>query len=194
MFIDYITLMLFNLSAGLVLLAAYVYFGLEESNQRRWIPGFGVVGAIALVTGLHMVLTWPVTGSFNIAFGETTLLFGALFTGTSIALAMGWELWTLAIYGAFAGLAALLIGVRMINLGLTRSPLLAGVGFILAGLGGIFAAPTLYLHTNRGLRVAGAAILLVAALIFLIIGVRSYWGHLESFADWQPLPMRSPTP
>jgi putative membrane protein len=46
MFIDYLTLMLINLSAGLALLAAYVYFGLGTSNQKRWIPGFGVVGAI----------------------------------------------------------------------------------------------------------------------------------------------------
>jgi len=31
-----------------------------------------------------------------------------------------------------------------LNLGLTRQPLLSGIGFILTGLGGIFA-PTLYL-------------------------------------------------
>lgn len=92
MFIDYITLMLINLAAGLALLAAYVYFGLGSLNQNRWIPGFGVVGAIALVTGLHMTLTWPVVGSFNIAFGETTVLFGILFAGTSLALAMDWDL------------------------------------------------------------------------------------------------------
>ena len=49
MFIDYISLMLINLSAGLALLAGYVYFGISGSNQRRWIPGFGVVGAISWV-------------------------------------------------------------------------------------------------------------------------------------------------
>src|ERR687893_739907 len=103
MFIDYLTLMLLNLAAGLALLAAYVYFGLGSSNQTRWIPGFGVVGAIALVTGLHMTFTWPIIGSFNIAFGETTVLFGILFIGTSLTLAMGWELFTLGIYGFFAG-------------------------------------------------------------------------------------------
>ncbi|MEG3959539.1 DUF981 family protein [Microcoleus sp. herbarium2] len=48
MFIDYLTLMLINLAAGLALLAAYVYFGLGVSNQKRWISGFGVVAAIAL--------------------------------------------------------------------------------------------------------------------------------------------------
>ena len=145
MFIDYLTLMLINLSAGLALLAAYVYFGLGTSNQKRWIPGFGVVGAIALVTGLHMTFTWPIIGSFNVAFGETTVLFGILFLGTSLALAMGWELFTLGIYGFFAGLVSLLIGFRIINLGITQLPLLSGIGFILVGLGGIFSVPTLSL-------------------------------------------------
>ncbi len=73
MFIDYITLMLINLAAGLSLLSAYVYRGLDEPVQKRWVPGFGVVGAIALVTGLHMVFTWAVPGSYNIAFGETSV-------------------------------------------------------------------------------------------------------------------------
>jgi putative membrane protein len=145
MFIDYLTLMLINLAAGLAMLAAYVYLGLGGSNQRRWISGFGVVGAIALVTGLHMTFTWRIPVSFNIAFGETTALFGFLFVATSLTLAMGWELLTLGIYGFFAGLVPLVIGFRFINLGLTPIAVPAGIGFILVGLGVIFAAPTLYL-------------------------------------------------
>jgi putative membrane protein len=190
MFIDYITLMLINLAAGLTLLATYVYFGLDEPNQKRWIPGFGVAGAIALVTGLHMTLTWPVIGSFNIAFGETSVLFGILLIGTSVALAMGWELLTLSIYGFFTGLVSLLIGARIINLGLTLMPLRAGAAFLLVGLGGVFSAPTLYFKKNRLLRTIGAIVLIVAALIFLSIGLESYWSHLVNFSKWQPLPAR----
>ncbi|MBD1865437.1 MULTISPECIES: DUF981 family protein [Trichocoleus] len=188
MFIDYITLMLINLAAGLALLAAYVYFGLGESNQRRWIPGFGVVGAIALVTGLHMTLTWPVIGSFNIAFGETTVLFGILLVGTSLALAMGWDLLTLGAYGFFAGLVSLVIGFRIINLGAIPISLLAGLGFILVGLGGVFSAPTLYFKKNWFLRSIGAIVLITAALIFTFIGLSSYWAHLANFSTWQPMP------
>jgi putative membrane protein len=186
MFIDYITLMLMNLVAGLVLLATYVYFCLDESNQKRWVPGFGMVGAIALVTGLHMTFTWPVIGSFNIAYGETSVLFGILFIGTSLALAMSWDLLTLSIYGFFAGLVSLLIGVRFINLGLTPTPLRVGIAFILVGLGGVFSAPTLYFKKNRLLRTIGAIVLLVAALIFTHIGLDAYWAHLETFSTWQP--------
>ena len=95
MFIDYITLMLINMVAGLVLLADFVYRGLDGANLKRWIPGFGLVGAIALATGLHMMWTWPIPGSFNISFGETTVLFGGLYVATAMAIAQGWDLLTL---------------------------------------------------------------------------------------------------
>ncbi|WP_199322234.1 DUF981 family protein [Leptolyngbya sp. FACHB-321] len=138
MFINYISLVLANLASGITLLAGYLYFSLGTSNQKRWIPGFGVVSAVAIATGLHMTLTWSIVGSFDIAFGEITVLFGILFVGTSLTLTVGWELFSLGIYGIFAGLVLLLIGFRIIDLGLTQLPLLSGIGFILVGLGGIF--------------------------------------------------------
>jgi putative membrane protein len=190
MFIDYVALMLINLAAGLTLLAAYLYFGLGSSNQTRWIPSFGVVGTIALITGLHMTLTWPIPGSFNIAFGETTTLFGILLVGTSLTLTMGWELLALGIYGFFAGLVSLLIGFRFISLGLTPVAVPAGIGFILVGLGGVCAAPTLFLKENRFLQTIGAIVLIVAALIFTFIGLSTYWVHIADFATWQPLTMK----
>ncbi|KAB8320925.1 DUF981 domain-containing protein [Tolypothrix campylonemoides VB511288] len=191
MFINYITLMLINLVAGLFLLAGYLYFGLNHTNQKRWVPGFGMTGAIALVLGLHMIFTWPVIGSYNIAYGETTVLFGILFIGTAIALAQGWDLLTVAIYGFFAGLTAIVIGVRIINLGLTRNPLLSGIGFILAGLGGVFAAPTLYFQSIRTLQIIGTIVLVAAALIFAFTGYLAYWGHLTDYSNWKPLPMQT---
>jgi putative membrane protein len=190
MFINYITLMLINLVAGLFILAAYVYSGLSAPHQKRWIPGFGMTGAIALTTGLHMIFTWPVPGSFNIAYGEMSVLFGILFLATCLAIAFSWDLMSVAIYGFFAGIAAVLVGLRIINLGLTRQPLLSGIGFILAGLSGICAAPTLYFKTNRTWRVVGAIVLVAAGLIFALIGYMAYWGHLADYSNWKPLPIR----
>jgi putative membrane protein len=187
MFINYITLMLINMVAGLVLLATFVYQGLDHTSPKQWIPGFGMTGAVALATGLHMIWTWPVRGSFNIAYGETTVLFGILFIATSLALAFGWDLLTVTIYAFFAGLTSILIGVRIINLDLTQRPLLSGVGFILTGLGGVLAAPTLlYLKTSRGWRLLGAVVLIAAALIWAITGYLAYWGHMAGYSDWQP--------
>lgn len=187
MFIDYITLMLINMVAGLFLLAYYVYQA-PGTDQKRWIPGFGMTGGIALATGLHMIWTWPVIGSFNIAFGETTVLFGILFIGAALALAQGWELITVAIYAFFAGIVAIVVGLRTINLSLTQQPLLSGIGFILTGLGGVFAAPTLYLKTNRTWRLIGAIILIAAALIWAFTGYLAYWVHLDTFQKWVPIP------
>jgi len=182
--------MLINMVAGLFILADYVYRGLDSSHQKQWIPGFGIVGAIALTTGLHMNFTWPVPGSFNIAFGETSVLFGILFVAAAIALSVGWDLFTIAVYGFFAGLVAIVIGIRIINLNMTKQPLLSGIGFILTGLGGIFAAPTLYWKSNRTWRLIGVAVLIVAALIWALTGYLAYWSHLESFQKWVPIPMR----
>ena len=184
--INYITLMLVNMVAGLFLLATFVYQGLDSKSQKRWIPGFGITGALALTTGLHMVWNWPIRGSYNIAFGEMSVLFGVLFIATSVALAQGWELLTVAIYAFFAGAAAIVVGWRIINLGMTKHPLLSGIGFILTGLGGICAAPTLYWHDNRALRMVGAAVLIVAALIWAFTGYLAYWGHLADYSNWTP--------
>lgn len=189
--INYLTLMLINMVAGLVLLATFVYQGLDSNHTRRWVPGFGMTGAIALATGLHMIWNWPLRGSFNIAYGETSVLFGVLFVTTSLALALGWELFTITVYAFFAGAVAILTGIRVINLDITQRPLLVGLGFILTGLGGVLAAPTLlYLKTNRTWRLLGTAVLLAAALIWAFIGYYTYWGHLESYTDWQPPTMQ----
>jgi putative membrane protein len=187
MFVNYITLMLINMVAGLFLLATFVYQGLDSTNPKQWIPGFGMTGAIALVTGLHMIFNWPVPGSFNIAYGEMTVLFGILFIAASVALAMGWELLTIAIYAFFAGLAAIVIGIRVLNLNLTQRPLLSGIGFILTGLGGVLASPTLlYLRTNKTWRLIGAVVLILAALIWALTGYLAYWGHLAQYSNWKP--------
>ncbi|GBE92674.1 hypothetical protein NCWK1_2432 [Nostoc cycadae WK-1] len=125
-----------------------------------------------------------------IAFGETTVLFGTLFIAAAIALALNWDLWTVAIYAFFAGLVAVVVGIRIINLNITKTPVLTGIGFLLTGLGGIFAAPALYWKTNRTLRLTGTVVLIVAALIWAFIGYLAYWSHFESFQQWIPAPMR----
>lgn len=196
MLIDYLTLMLISMTAGFVVLAYYVYQGLDDENPQKWVPGFAMTGFIAVAAGLHMCFTWPLPGSFNIAFGEMSVLFGILFLGAALALSKGWEMPTVAIYAFFAGLAAIIVGARVINLGMTKRPLVSGLGFILSGLGGVFAwlcclaKPIVSLETNRWLRVVGAIVLIGAAVIWALTGYMAYWDHLESFSQWVPATMR----
>lgn len=196
MLIDYLTLMLVSMTAGLLVLAYYVYRGIDHEHPQRWVPGFAMAGFIALVTGLHMIFNWPLPGSYNIAYGEMSVLFGTLFLGAALALGKGWEMPTVAIYAFFAGLAAVVVGARVINLGLTKSPLVSGIGFILTGLGGVFAwlcclaKPFLSLESHRLLRMIGALVLIGAALIWALTGYMAYWDHLASFSQWVPATMR----
>ncbi|WP_322746065.1 DUF981 family protein [Nostoc sp. LEGE 06077] len=67
----------------------------------------------------------------------------ACLLAAAIALALDWQLWTITIYAFFAGLVAVVVGIRIINLNINRTSVLSSIGFILTGLGGICAAPAL---------------------------------------------------
>lgn len=190
MFIDFLTLMMINLVAGTALLAHFIWKGLGQEDQRAYAVGFGMVGLIALFTGFRMAFTWPLPGSYNIAFGESTVLFGIVFLGAAISLALDWDLMPVAIYAFFAGLEALLVGVRIISLSLTKEPLASGLGFIIAGVGGLAAAPLLrFLKDNKLIRFLAIAGLLLGTAFWAFTFYNSLWGHLESFSSWVPATM-----
>jgi putative membrane protein len=187
MFIDYLTLIMINLVAGTALLAYYIYFGIDAKDQRPYAAGFGIVGLVGLILGLALTFTWPLPGSYNIGYGEATTLFGAVFLGTGIALSQGWDLLPVAIYAFFAGIDAIVVGVRIISLGLTKEPLISGVGFIVAGLGGLMSAPGLKrIRQNKVIRLIGALVVLASAVIWAITFYSSLWAHMSSFSAWVP--------
>ena len=185
MFIDYLTVMLINMAAGLAILAFFVlkYF---DTERRRLAPGLLLSGFIALVTGLHEIFTWPIPGSYNIPFGEMSVLFGALLFVGAIALFRDWELLSLGIYATFAGAACILLGVRIFNLGMTTEPLVASGGFVLTGLLGFLALPIYYLRKQPWVRILATIALAGAAAIWTIFAALGYWGHLANFAKWLP--------
>jgi putative membrane protein len=192
MFIDYLTLAMINLVAGTFVLSYYLWKGMDDQDQRPYAAVFGVTGLLALALGLHMTFTWPLPGSYNIAFGETTALFGMVFLGTALALSKGWSLLPVSLYSFFAGVYAILVGARILSLGMTKEPIMSAIGFITAGLGGVFAAPFfLWFKENKTFRMLGALVLLATALLWAVTFYGSLWGHLESFGKWVPLTMMS---
>jgi putative membrane protein len=178
MFIDYVTLMLINMTGALAVLSFFLLKGLEKENKESWAPAFGISGLIATICGLAMTFTWPLPKPYNIPFGEMSVFLGILFLGAAWALAKGWELLPLSIYAFFAGAAAVLLGVRIINLSLTQSPVLSGAGFILTGLGGVLSGLILWQHKIKLLRISGAIIMFTAAAIWALIGYIAYWKHM----------------
>jgi putative membrane protein len=190
MFIDYLTLIMINLVAGTALLAYYIYAGMDAKDQRPYAAAFGIVGLLAVILGLTLSFTWPLPGSYNIGYGEATTLFGAVFLATAVALSQGWDLLPVAIYGFFAGVDAIIVGIRIISLGLTKEPIVSGIGFIMAGLGGLLSAPGLkMLKTNKTFRVIAAIVVLVTAGIWAVTFYTSLWAHLASFSSWVPATM-----
>lgn len=187
MFIDYLTLVMINMVAGTVLLAYYLWRGIDEADQRSYAAGFAGVGLVALITGLHLSFNWPLPGSYNVGYGDATTLFGVVFLGTALALSQGWSLLPVAIYAFFAGVDAVIVGARILSLGMTKEPLLSAVGFILAGLGGVFAAPFfLFFKNNRIFRLIAVVVLLATAALWAVTFYGSLWDHLASFAKWLP--------
>jgi putative membrane protein len=190
MFIDYITVMLINMVAGMVILAALFAVGLTRPSQAgAMVPGLLMAGAVAFLTGLHMSLTWPLPKMeganlswANIAFGEMSVLFGVLLLGAAVALWRGWPLTYVAVYGLFAGAAAIVVGSAIGYLGLTKAPALSAAGFILAGAAGILSLPAVLWPAVAVLRWLDAAVWLVAAGIWALTGYMSYWMHIVNFS------------
>lgn len=190
MFIDYIPLMLINMAAGLFLLACFVIKWPDTSDQKIWFTGFFMVGIIALISGLHMSWNWPLPGSYNIAFGEMSVLFGIIFMGAGFSLFYGLSLVPVVIYAFFAGVAAVIIGFRILDLKMTREPFISGIGFILTGLSGMLAPLYLRLWRNKTSRFIAAVVIIFAAIIWLRAGYMAYWTHLSDLSQWKPLTLR----
>jgi len=95
-------------------------------------------------------------------------------------LARGWELMPLAIYAFFAGAAAALLGVRIIELGLTNNPILSGVGVILSGAAGIFSPVVVWQSEQKELRVVSSIVLFANSGIWAWTGYLAYWAHIAA--------------
>ena len=186
MFIDYISLMLINMAGGLVVLAFYILFAANKEKTKSWGPAFAMPGVVALVTGLHMSLTWPVSAPTlqyaNVAFGEMSVLFGILFLGAGVALAKGWSLRPMSIYAFLAGAMAIVVGVRLFDLDLTKAPAVTCLGFALTGICGVLAGLFLRIRGWLAVRVIAACVVIAAAAVWVLIALLAYWGHLADFS------------
>jgi putative membrane protein len=186
MFIDYLPLMLVNMAAGLLVLAFFLMHGIEREDRAKWTPAFGIVGLVALLCGLHMSWTWPLISSYNIAYGETSVMLGAAYLGIAWSLQKGWSPAVVGIYSFLAGMASILLGVRILALGMTNLPSLTCVGYVLSGLGAMLFGPAARAKGSRGLRMTAGIVLILAALIWAMVAGMAYWGHMSGFSKWQP--------
>lgn len=177
-FTDYLTLMLVNMVGAFAVLGGFVGWGILSDQRKNWAPALAAPGVVALVTGFVLTFTAPLPRPYNTPFGEMTVFLGVLFLAASWTLFSDMKHWPIVIYAVIAGLAAVLIGVRFIHLGLTAAPVLSGIGFILSGGAGILAPLYLNLHHSRQIRMFAAAYLFIVAAIWALTGYMAYWMHL----------------
>lgn len=183
---DYVTLMLINMAAGLIVLAVFLVKALGTPSAKAYAVPFAAVGLVATITGGHMTFTWPLPGAYNILFGETSILLGVLYLTAAWALSRDLGLGALGTYAAVASALAVLLGLRMLDLGMTQMPALSAGGFILTGVGGLLTALCLARPMRRLRRYLAAIALLLAAGVWAFIGLGAFWMHLKTFADYKP--------
>ncbi|MCW1294068.1 MAG: DUF981 domain-containing protein [Candidatus Parvarchaeota archaeon] len=179
-FPDYLTIMLIDLAAGLFILTLFLWKLSKPKEYSRYTIGFLMTGFLGLITALPMVLSWPLPGSYNIAFGEPMLFFSIILLSIGFAIEKHWAFDGIVIFGVLGAIMAIVIGAQIYSLGMTSSPFVAMAGYVLTGLGGLIAAPLLYYPKNKGLLVIATILFVLAALLWLYIGYSAYLAHLAS--------------
>lgn len=179
-FPDYLTIMLIDLAAGLLVLTLFLWKLSKPKEYSRYTIGFFMTGFLGLITALPMVLMWPLPGSYNIAFGEPMLFFSVILLAIGFAIEKHWAFDSIVVFGVLGAIMSIVIGVQIYNLGMTNSPFAAMGGYVLTGLGGLIAAPLLYHPKNKGLLVTATVLFVLAALLWLYIGYSAYFVHLAS--------------
>ena len=187
--VDYVTLMLINMCAGLTILGLFLWFGFESDNRKGWVPGLLMSGVVAELTGFAMTFTRPLTHVMgydvhwaNMVYGEMTVLLGMSLLGAALALWMNRALYTVAVYGMLAGIAAVVLGVGIIVLHVHPIPLWGAIGLILTGAAGVVTLPAVRLARGRPLRWLSGAMLLAAAMLWGYMAYAAYWMHLSHWA------------
>lgn len=185
MFIDYLALMLINMVIALVLFAWFFFKHLEE-GRKVMAPGFLMTGFISIVTGFFTITHWPLPSSYNVVYGEPAVLFGVLFFTAGLALLFDWDLTSLGIFAFISGVVAVIVGIRMLTLNMSKEPAVTMLGFLLTGIVGIAALPGYWLRKYPIIRILVALAALGAAVIWAINGFGAYWGHPASFIKYAP--------
>ncbi|MGC8612243.1 MAG: DUF981 family protein [Athalassotoga sp.] len=187
MFIDYVTIQLIAAASGLLFAGIYTLKYRSGKSNSSWIYGFWMIGFILLVTGLDMIFTWPLPGSYNIIFGEPSVWFGALLIFIGVAIKNNSDLLPLALLSSAGGLINIVISVDILIYSMTQSPIIAFGGFITSGLGALMAPLGL---KSKSIRWIIFILLVLSAIAFAVTGYGAYYQHASDFAHYLPPTMK----
>ncbi|MBM7559236.1 DUF981 family protein [Marinitoga litoralis] len=193
MFIDYLTLFMADIVAGIGLLLYFLIYGLEKDDISPYAPAFFGVGLLGLLAGIHMVYTWPLPGVHNIVFGEPMVLFGIVFIAAAFAAYKNYDLMPVTIVAAFAGIYAIILSYAIFKYGITKHPNISALSYFGAGLTGLLSPFVWKFRNNKLVKTLGIILLALTLLAWLSTMWGSLTGHSNpagSFGKWKPFPMR----
>lgn len=81
--------------------------------------------------------------------GEPSILIGVLLLGAAWSISKAYNFTPLGVYGAMAGLVAIVVGYQVIDLGLGANPLPTGIALICAAVPGVLALPATFFARSK---------------------------------------------
>ena len=189
--VDPLDTWLMLLAATLFAAAAYVYFTLIRplKEQEQLNRGFGVyflgVGIYALATGIWATITWPFPGPYNIVLMDPWAIFGVACLVLGLSLLLRIDLAFTSLGFAFLGILPAVYGLAILNYRLTRTPELTFTMYFFTGLA-VLLSPIFFHKKNKTLAYIAVALLVIAGLIALFIGVNATFGHIPGWSKWTP--------
>lgn len=170
--------------------------GVKQVFNKSFGYFYIATGVYALASGLWATATWPFPGPYNLLFSDAWPLFGvALLLLGLVNLKAGAEVvGEESIYyvrGALVGIAALSLvpfvyAFVLWAYGLTNEPPLAGLLFFAIGLAGLLSPLLSYKKTAKGIAYLLMALLVIAGLIALLIGIEAIFAHTKTWKAWTP--------
>ena len=190
--IVFVTLMNANVAAALFILAVFIYKGIYSEYAKNFVPAFAITGLVATTTGFYQTFTANMPGSWNIVMGEPSVLIGVLLLALAWSISRSYSFAPLAVYGLAAGIVAVTVGSRVINLGLGRDSLETGLAILIAGVPGILALPAAFWArsspgASRIFQWLAIILLVIAAGMLAYASINGYWDHLEAYQDFVPI-------
>ncbi|AAL64257.1 conserved hypothetical protein [Pyrobaculum aerophilum str. IM2] len=189
LFVDPLDLWLQILGVTLFIIAYWVYKNFVKQAEDGFNKAFGAgavgLGVYILATGVWATAVWPLPGPYNILFSDSWPLLGV------VLISLGLSSWFNAFHKVltyfYAGLSLpiFVYGVAIGYFYLTRQPEIAAAMFILIGLSGLLS-PLLALKRSKATAYLIIAMLIIAAVIALFIGISATFSHIPRWARWSP--------
>ena len=183
---DYLTLPILINGISFYLLHLALRHHTDRDRLQQFSTGFFISGILQLAIGFHIVLTWPLYGVFNIAYGEPLVYFGMLATAFGFVLKNKGPIQGLIPFVIGGAFQCLVIGVAILFYSLSADPVIVGALFISVSIALFFAI--LCMHLKYSMRSA-SNIFLALAIVWCAIALRAYFVHLnpdDDFGKWSP--------